>query len=151
MHSHKVKNDHSHTFNIKSYLITGVNDRKSEKEPYYIFYHLSPLTHLPQCFYVSSCAQTGKFQFSIFKHTNEQRSFSYCKTLSQIPSTIHLYIQTQDLRKPPVQKCHGIVHKPSFQKSTYHTDSFYFPDVVSSAVMFLPLSVILSSVALILL
>lgn len=43
MHSHKVKNDHSRTFNIKSYLIVGVNDRKSEKEPYYVF--LTP-THL---------------------------------------------------------------------------------------------------------
>lgn len=47
MHSHKVKNDHSRTFNIKSYLIIGVNDRKSEKEPYYVFLtSFSTNTHL---------------------------------------------------------------------------------------------------------
>lgn len=40
MHSHKVKNDHSRTFNIKSYLIIGVKDRKSEKEPYYVFFNI---------------------------------------------------------------------------------------------------------------
>lgn len=77
MHSHKVKNDHSRTFNIKSYLIIGVKDRKSEKEPYYVFFNIFLHQHTFSAFMWAAVPRQGRFS-----HTNEQRSFSYCKTLS---------------------------------------------------------------------
>lgn len=135
MHSHKVKDDHSRTFNIKSCLIIGVNDRKSETS-------FSTNTHL-----VLSCEQLCADREGLVTLMNRDRS----PTVKHYPRSPVQLICKAKHRIWANQQSRNVMGLSTILYSRNRHWQFLFSDVVSSAVMFLPLSVILSSVSLILL